>query len=127
MRIKAILSLAIAATMTVSGMSFAADGDKPKPEGDKPARKPEGKPGDRPAGGPGEMIKRLDTDKDGKVSKKEAEATPRLSENFAKFDANTDGFIDEAEFKANAPKRGGDKPGEKKPEGDRPAKKPDAK
>lgn len=121
MQIKAILSLAIAATMTVSGMAFAADGDKP-------ARKPEGKPGDRPAGGPGEMIKRLDTDKDGKVSKDEAKGNPRLTENFAKFDTNSDGFIDEAEFKANAPTKrgGGDKPGEKKPEGNRPAKKPDA-
>ncbi|QOV88006.1 EF-hand domain-containing protein [Humisphaera borealis] len=119
MRIKTILSLAIAATMTISGMSLAADGDKPKPEGDKPKR-PEGKPGERPAGGPGEMIKRLDTDKDGKISKDEAKGNPRLTENFAKLDANSDGFIDEAEFKAAAAKRGEGKPGEKKPEGKKP-------
>ena len=127
MRMKSFLSLAIAASMVVSGMAMAADGDKPKPEGDKPARKPEGKPGDRPAGG-GDMIKRLDKNGDGKVSKEEAEAAPRLAQNFAKFDTNSDGQIDEAEFKANAPKRGeGDKPGEKKPGGgDRPAKKPEA-
>lgn len=124
MNVKSILSLAVAATMAISSMTFAADGDKPKPEGDKPARKGEGKPGDRPAGGPGEMVKRLDKDSDGKVSKAEAEGNPRLSANFAKFDTNSDGFIDEAEFKANAPKRDG-KPGERKPGGDRGDKKPE--
>jgi len=118
MRIKSILSLAIAASMGLSSVSFG-DAEKPKkPEGDKPARKPEGKPGERPGGqgGPAAMIKRLDKNGDSKLSKEEVAGAKRLADNFAKIDANSDGSIDEAELKANAPKRPEGKPGEKKPD-----------
>lgn len=120
MRNKSILSLAIAASMAISTVSFA-DAEKPKkPEGDTPAKKPERKPGAGGQGDPAAMIKRLDKNSDNKLSKEEVAAVKRLNDNFAKIDANSDGSIDEAELKANAPKREG-KPGEKKPDG---AKKP---
>ncbi|MCW4470380.1 hypothetical protein OGH69_15510 [Flavobacterium sp. MFBS3-15] len=49
-----------------------------------------------------EMIKRLDTDNDGKISMAEAEKSPKgkLKENFAAIDTNKDSFLDESELKA---------------------------
>ena len=78
--------LAILALSAVT--SFAADGDAPK--------KPEGEPKMSPE----EIIKKLDTDGDGKVSKAEWMASPRAkkdeakaTERFSKMDKNADGFI----------------------------------
>ena len=52
-----------------------------------------------------ELIKKMDADKDGKISK--AEAKGPLKNGFEKIDANEDGFITEEEFKkAPKPKRG---------------------
>ena len=48
-----------------------------------------------------ELIKDMDTNEDGKLSK--AEIKGPLKEDFAKVDANEDGFISEEEF-AKAPK-----------------------
>lgn len=45
-------------------------------------------------GGHGGMMKQLDTDGDGRVSKAEAGKQPRFAENFAKMDANGDGYVD---------------------------------
>ena len=81
--------LAILALSAVT--SFAADGDAPKkPEGDK----------GKPKMSPEEIIKKLDTDGDGKVSKAEWMASPRAkkdeakaTERFSKMDKNADGFI----------------------------------
>ena len=110
MQIKSILSLAIAGVISLNSFTFAADGDKPKPEGDKPA-------GKKPEGGRAGGIKALDKNNDGKISKEEAAGNPRLSENFAKIDTNSDGQLDEAELKAAAPKKpAGDKKPEKKPD-----------
>lgn len=87
---KAITSLlAILALSAVT--AFAAEGDAPKkPEGDK----------GKPKMNPEEMLKKMDTDKDGKVSKAEFLATPqakkdeaKATERFGKFDKNSDGFL----------------------------------
>ena len=49
--------------------------------------------------GGGAIIAKLDTDKDGKISKAEAKGT-RLERAFDKIDANSDGFITQAELAA---------------------------
>ncbi len=49
-------------------------------------------------GGRGMM--KLDTDKDGRVSKAEAAADPKFAERFAQMDANGDGYVDRADFEA---------------------------
>jgi len=48
----------------------------------------------------GEHWKKLDTNGDGKISKDEAKAAPRLAERFDAIDANKDGFITQDEMKA---------------------------
>lgn len=87
---KAITSLLAILALTAA-TSFAADGDAPK--------KPEGEKG-KPKMNPEEMLKRMDTDKDGKVSKAEFLATPqakkdeaKATERFGKLDKNSDGFL----------------------------------
>lgn len=60
---------------------------------------------------------KVDTDKDGKVSQTEFTAAhPDKAADFAGMDANSDGFIDEAEHKAHKAegKCGGEKAGEGK-------------
>ena len=70
--------------------------------GGRPGRPGEG--GGRPGEGGGNvetmvanMLRNADKDSDGKISKEEA--PERMKENFARMDANSDGFIDEAELK----------------------------
>ena len=60
----------------------------------------------------GPDLKRLDTDKDGKVSLEEFIAP--MKAHFARMDANKDGFLDETELKAPPP------PPEGGPDGDGP-------
>jgi Ca2+-binding EF-hand superfamily protein len=43
---------------------------------------------------------RLDTDKDGKISREEAKGGPRLASRFNEIDAGKDGFITRAELKS---------------------------
>jgi len=45
-----------------------------------------------------DVFARLDTDKDGRISKDEASAGPRLSKHFDKVDVDHDGFITRAEL-----------------------------
>ncbi len=45
-------------------------------------------------GGHGGMMKQLDTDGDGRISKTEAARQPRFAGNFDKMDANGDGYVD---------------------------------
>ena len=54
--------------------------------------------------GHGKMMQ-ADTDKDGRISKAEAAADPKLAERFAKMDANRDGFVDRADFQARMAQR----------------------
>lgn len=44
--------------------------------------------------GQGGMMKQLDTDGDGRISKAEAGKQPRFAEHFARMDANGDGYVD---------------------------------
>ncbi|MEM6344248.1 MAG: EF-hand domain-containing protein [Bacteroidota bacterium] len=63
-----------------------------------------GERGARPKGPPNfaRILKDLDKNEDGKISKEEA-AGP-LKNDFSRIDTNEDGLIDEEEFKAGAPK-----------------------
>ncbi len=49
--------------------------------------------------GPGgqERLAKLDTDKDGRISRQEAKADPRLAGRFDKMDVNKDGYLDQAD------------------------------
>jgi Ca2+-binding EF-hand superfamily protein len=49
-----------------------------------------------------EMYNKLDADKDGKISKDEADKGPKskLSQNFAEIDKNKDNYLDKEELKA---------------------------
>lgn len=70
--------------------SFGQDGDRPRPPGG---------PGGPEGRNPADMLKRSDTDGDGKVSKDEfiKARAAEMEEAFARIDANTDGYVDEAE------------------------------
>lgn len=50
----------------------------------------------------GQMFNKIDTDKDGKISKAEADAAPKdkFSQNFAVIDKNQDNYLDKEELKA---------------------------
>ena len=54
-----------------------------------------------------ELLKKMDTDEDGKLSKKETKGP--LKNDFDKIDANEDGFISKKEFE-KAPKPDGKRP-----------------
>lgn len=47
-----------------------------------------------------ERFKKLDTDGDGRISRAEAQAAPRLASRFDELDANKDGFLTPDELKA---------------------------
>jgi Ca2+-binding EF-hand superfamily protein len=105
--------------------SFSQDGDRPRPPGG---------PGGPEGRNPADMLKRSDTDGDGKVSKDEfiKARAAEMEEAFARIDGNSDGFVDEAEVSQIAermrrpegdsgfrrPPEGGDRPeGGPRPEG----------
>jgi Ca2+-binding EF-hand superfamily protein len=54
----------------------------------------------------GAMLKKLDTDGDGRISLQEAKAAPRLAEHFSAIDTNGDGFLSADELKAAREKSG---------------------
>ena len=70
---------------------------------DEAASEPEQRPGQNGKGQPKveEVLSKLDTNKDGKISKDEAQGP--LKNDFTKIDTNKDGFISKEEL-ANAPK-----------------------
>lgn len=73
------LYAAICVFLIAVGSSFAADTD--------PAAE-------------AKLFKKVDKDKNGTISQMEASKLKKLNKNFAKFDANSDGQIDPAEFSA---------------------------
>ncbi|KAF1055434.1 MAG: hypothetical protein GAK43_00228 [Stenotrophomonas maltophilia] len=58
---------------------------------------PHWKRGHRGLGGHGERWAKLDTDKDGRISRAEAQADPRLAARFDQLDLNKDGYLDKAD------------------------------
>ena len=50
-------------------------------------------------------MRRLDADKDGRISRAEADKAPRMAEHFARMDANKDGFLDRADREAKMRER----------------------
>ena len=70
-----------------------------------------------PADGKGERahkmhdrLKAADKDGDGKISRAEAVALPRLAKHFDEIDTNKDGFLDKEEMKVWHQKRAANKP-----------------
>ena len=132
---KKLLTFAVA---IIAGLAVGiAQADDEKGKGKKPGGK--GKGGD-PAKRAEMMLKRADTDKDGKISKEEWGKTPmakKINEAkgdgaadklFGMRDKNDDGFLDKAELSA-PPKRGKGKgkPGKPGEKGKGKPKKPEAK
>ncbi|MGI8560341.1 MAG: EF-hand domain-containing protein [Luteimonas sp.] len=76
------------------------NGDGRLDKGERPQHHGKGKHGGRHGG-----IAKLDTDKDGRISRTEAAASPRgkgkLVEQFAAIDANNDGYLVRAELRAH--------------------------
>ena len=57
-----------------------------------------------------ERLKAADKDGDGKISRAEAAALPRLAKHFDEIDTNKDGFITKEEMQAHHEKRMAQKP-----------------
>ena len=57
-----------------------------------------------------ERLKAADKDGDGKISRAEAVALPRLAKHFDEIDTNKDGFLDREEMKAWHQKHAANKP-----------------
>jgi Ca2+-binding EF-hand superfamily protein len=112
MKIKSTLLLGAFIATT----SFSQDGDRPRPPGG---------PGGTEGRNPADMLKRSDTDGDGKVSKDEfiKARAAEMEEAFARIDGNSDGYVDEAEASQIAERmraagaRGGPE-GMRRPEGE---------
>jgi len=84
--------------LMVIGWCAAQDVDKPKSNSGnpKPAEKSKAKAGADPESMVDLILQRMDKNKDGKISKSEAEG--RIADNFDRIDTNKDGFLDRKEL-----------------------------
>lgn len=88
-------TVAVAAILTTPVLSLAADDGQPRA----------GKRGKKRQAIPENLLEKLDTNADGKISTEEA--PERLKKVFSKLDGNADGAIDATELKAGREKRDG--------------------
>ena len=99
MKTKFRLSLIVAAISAT--MAFAANaqvgGSAP---GSAPSSGPEASSNPASSSAPGADLGKLDTNKDGAISKSEARKDKELSKAFGSLDSNKDGKLDAAEFAA---------------------------
>ena len=97
------VSLKLASVLLIAGFGASAVYAQTPPEPPK---------GDRAnrAAKMHERIKAADKDGDGKISRAEAVALPRLAKHFDEIDTNKDGFITKDEMKAFHDKRAANRP-----------------
>ena len=100
MKLKTLIAMAVAAAFAGS-FAYAA-GDKASSSG---ASGPASAGATKSDGGAEAMFKRMDKDKDGKVSKEEAKGTPH-AQDFAKLDKDNDDSLSREEHAA-APEHAG--------------------
>ena len=86
-----VTTLALLLALSTSGV-LAQDAPRTRPA------KPQSNAGQVSRPNPEETFKRLDVNGDGKISREEA--SPRLLQNFDRFDITKDGFITLREFRA---------------------------
>lgn len=102
------VTLAIAGTLALAGAGFTVNalaGGYMHGSSHEEGKASEGKCGEGKCG-----MAKMDTDKDGKISKTEfAAAHEGSDEKFASHDPNGDGFIDAEEMKAHHQAKGADK------------------
>ena len=96
-------SLNLAAVFLIAGIGASAAFAQTPPE------PPKGDRADR-AAKMHERIKAADKDGDGKISRAEAVALPRIAKHFDEIDTNKDGFITKEEMKAFHDKRAANRP-----------------
>lgn len=84
---------ALTATL-IAGFAIAAHAGDAAPQG---------------KGAPHERFKAADTNGDGKLSRDEAKAMPKIAEHFDKIDADKDGFVTPQELRAMHGKHDGDR------------------
>jgi len=115
LRVLSRILVVTVACLVIAGVGFAAEKEKKK-EGEK-----------KPPFNIEDMFKKLDADKDGKLSFKEYFASPfvkkggeeRAKQRFEKMDTNGDKSVSLEEFKAAFKRMEGEKKAEKKGEGKR--------
>ncbi len=97
------VSLKLASVLLIAGFGASAAFAQTPPE------PPKGDRGDR-AAKMHERIKAADKDGDGKISRTEAVALPRIAKHFDEIDTNKDGFLSKEEMKAFHDKRAANRP-----------------
>jgi len=97
------VSLKLASVLLIAGFGASAAFAQ------TPAEPPKGNRGDR-AAKMQERIKAADKDGDGKISRAEAVALPRMAKHFDEVDTNKDGFITKEEMKVFHDKRAANRP-----------------
>ena len=89
----ALVALALSVAL-VSGVAIAQQAAPQAPS--QPARAHDGMH---------DRMAQLDTDHDGRISRKESAARPEMAQRFDKVDADRDGFLDRGDFQAHRQQR----------------------